>query len=307
MNKKIYSCIALVAIVATACEKDEKDFPIVGEINMQGTYVTYVHGTQGWIKEDALGIFVTSEGKEQTNLEYAPASYSVLEESEYVPGYFMYGDPVETTTFKAVGVAAGFKQGEHNIYAYTPYNAANKDLTAVALPDNTTQVYSATEFNAGKQYVFAWAKLETPLTEYSAEVVDFGKFNSPSVAITIPASFGDSFKGGEKVTKAVLTSTIDIALADGKIDLSTGEVTGTKSKSIEFTLPEEGLEVQVSAYSSSMGTLYGAMYADWETASAAEYTLTLTIDGKEYTATGTPYTKWATEGNVNMYNAFKFE
>ncbi len=312
MKKSVYFLgAALVVLCAASCEKDPVDFPIVGPFTFTGTYNTYSHGTQGWTEDDQIGIFVTSDGVAQSNLLYTPAEWCKLEESEYMPGYFVYGDPVLTTTFKAASEQAGFKQGEHMVYAYVPYNAVNKDFTAVRIQDNGSQEYNSTDYAPSQKYNFAYAKLASPVTEYSAEAISLGDFVTPFTQITIPSpkfKNEDLLKGGESIDKVVITSSVDIAIADGTINLETGEISGTKSKSIEISFANNKAQVDYNDWlGASLPTFYVIAATDFETANAAEYTISVTIDGKEYKATGKPYDKWITEGNVNLYNAFTIE
>lgn len=308
-----FLCSALVVLGgAASCEKTPAvvDYPIQGPLTFSGTYDTYVHGSQGWTEEDGIGIFVTSDGVTQTNLQYAPAEFSKLEESEYMPGYFMYGDPVLTTAFKAVGTEAGFKQGTHNVYAYVPYAAGNDDFTAVKIPDNNVQEYKSGLSSADPKYIFAYAKLAEPITEYTAEALSLGDFKSSYLNITIPfPTFPEDkeFAATDKVTKLTITSTVDIAVSNAVINLETGDVAGTFGKTIELTFPDGGIELGDNPYSYPTFQLSG--YADWETAQEAEYTLAITIAGTEYTAIGKPadskYMKM--EGNINMWGAFTIE
>lgn len=311
MKKLSYFIVAatLVGGGLMACQKTEPvvDYPIQGVFTLQGTYNTYSHGLQGWIQEDEIGVYVTSEGVAQTNLQYTPTSYSVLEESPYVPGVFVYGDPVLTTTFKAVGQEAGFKQGEHNIYAYVPYSEGNQDYTAVKLPDLDSQEYKEMVFAVEPQYCFAYASIKG-VKEYSAEVMDFGDFQTPFTQVTIPSpEFPESIVGGEKITKVVLSSTIDLSCKDATINLETGEIKGTMSKSIEVKLPEGGVEITKGYFGGAEAPIFFLELAsDYATAKEVDYTLTMTINGKEYSATGKPG-GIALDGNVNLAGAFKFE
>ena len=310
MKKLSYFIVAATLVGGLmACQKTEPvvDYPIQGVFTLQGTYDTYSHGEQGWTEEDEIGVYVTSEGVAQTNLKYTPTSYSVLVENQYVPGYFEYGDPVKSTTFKAIGDEAGFKQGEHNIYAYVPYSEGNQDYTAVKLPDLDSQEYKEMVFAVEPQYCFAYASIKG-VKEYSAEVMDFGAFKTPFTQVTIPSpEFPESIVGGEKITKVVLSSTIALSCKDATINLETGEIKGTMSKSIEVKLPEGGVEITAGFFISAP-TFYLEIASDYATAQVADYTLTMTVNGTEYSATGKPATGgFATEGNVNLRNAFKFE
>lgn len=292
MKKLSYFIVAATLVGGLmACQKTEPvvDYPIQGVFTLQGTYDTYSHGIQGWTEEDEIGVYVTSEGVAQTNLKYVPSS------------------PVKSTTFKAIGDEAGFKQGVHNIYAYVPYSEGNQDYTAVKLPDLDSQEYKEMVFVVEPQYCFAYASIKG-VKEYSAEVMDFGSFNTPFTQVTIPSpEFPESIVGGEKITKVVLSSTIDLSCKDATINLETGEIKGTMSKSIEVKLPEGGVEITAGFFISAP-TFFLEIASDYATAQEAEYTLTMTINGKEYSATGKPATgMFAMEGNVNLRGAFKFE
>ncbi|MDY4916760.1 MAG: fimbrillin family protein [Candidatus Cryptobacteroides sp.] len=292
MKKLSYFIVAatLVGGGLMACQKTEPvvDYPIQGVFTLQGTYKTYSHGLQGWTKEDEIGVYVTSEGVAQTNLKYVPSSL------------------VESTTFKAIGDEAGFKQGVHNIYAYVPYSEGNQDYTAVKLPDLDSQEYKEMVFVVEPQYCFAYASIKG-VKEYSAEVMDFGAFKTPFTQVTIPSpEFPESIVGGEKITKVVLSSTIDLSCKDATINLETGEIKGTMSKSIEVKLPEGGVEITKSYFGAEAPIFFLEIASDYATAKEVDYTLTMTINGKEYSATGKPG-GIALDGNVNLAGAFKFE
>lgn len=310
MKKLSYFIVAATLVGGLmACQKTEPvvDYPIQGVFTLQGTYDTYSHGIQGWIQEDEIGVYVTSEGVAQTNLKYVPSSYSVLEESQYVPGYFVYGDPVLTTTFKAVGQEAGFKQGEHNIYAYVPYSEGNQDYTAVKLPDLDVQKFQNDASAVDPKYCFAYAAIKG-VKEYSAEVMNFGDFKTPFTQVSIPSpKFPESIVGGEKITKVVLSSTIDLSCKDATINLETGEIKGTMSKSIEVKLPEGGVEITKEIYGITAPPFFLESASDYATALVADYTLTMTVNGTEYSATGKPATGMSSDGNVNFWGVFKFE
>ena len=311
MKKLSYFIVAatLVGGGLMACQKTEPvvDYPIQGVFTLQGTYNTYSHGVQGWIQEDEIGVYVTSEGVAQTNLKYTPTSYSVLEESPYLPGYFIYGNPVLTTTFKAVGQEAGFKQGEHNIYAYVPYSEGNQDYTAVKLLDLDVQKFQNDASAVDPKYCFAYAAIKG-VKEYSAEVMDFGDFKTPFTQVSIPSpKFPESIVGGEKITKVVLSSTIDLSCKDATINLETGEIKGTMSKSIEVKLPEGGVEITKEIFGITAPPFFLESASDYATALVADYTLTMTVNGTEYSATGKPATGMSSDGNVNFYGVFKFE
>lgn len=83
---------AFVAVIAAGCKEDEGpvDYPVTGNLNISGRYVTYLHGSQGWVKEDQIGVFVTSDGIEQANLLYEPSEICPATPNEYVEGYYSY-------------------------------------------------------------------------------------------------------------------------------------------------------------------------------------------------------------------------
>lgn len=303
-----FLCSALVVLGgAASCEKEAGvvDYPIEGPLTFSGTYDTYLHGTQGWIEEDKLGIYVISDGVAQSNLQYEPVEVSVPEIIEMDDKkYIMYnGDEVLTTTFKPVGEEAGFKKGSHYVYAYTPYAAGNDDYKAVKLPYNAVQEYNSTQFRADWKYTFAHAKLTWPLNALKTEAISFGDFISPYVAMTIPTpEFGETFKEGQKISKVVISSDLDIAVEDATINLETAAISGALGKSIEIAFPEGPLELNSNPYVEglSMETLYVSVLGDFAEAVKAEYTVTYTIDGKEYTTKGKPATSFVIEGNVNL-------
>ena len=83
---------AFVAVIAAGCKEDEGpvDYPVIGNLNISGRYVTYLHGKQGWVEEDQIGVFVTSDGIEQANLLYEPSEICLATPSEWAEGYYTY-------------------------------------------------------------------------------------------------------------------------------------------------------------------------------------------------------------------------
>ena len=78
------------------------------------------------------------------------------------------------------------------------------------------------------------------------------------------------------------------------------------SKSIEVKLPEGGVEITKSFLGAEAPIFFLELASDYATAKEVDYTLTMTINGKEYSATGKPG-GIALDGNVNLAGAFKFE
>ena len=108
MKKNYFFSAVLAIAAAVACtEKGPVDFPIQGDFTLYGENVA----------EQEVGVFVTSEGLPQSNLLYTAAE----------------GEGAVALTAKAE--KAGFKQGNHMIYAYAPYAEAAAELTAVPAPD----------------------------------------------------------------------------------------------------------------------------------------------------------------------------
>lgn len=99
-NRLFYvaACVAL-ALSSAGCSNDDVeedvDVPVVGEISISGIYNVYSHGTQGWIKEDKVGVYVLSDGKPQNNMLYVPSevaeSYTVDFEGKTI---IMYDEEV---------------------------------------------------------------------------------------------------------------------------------------------------------------------------------------------------------------------
>ena len=305
--------IASCAAAVVGCDEKEPeivDFPVVGNLNISGRYVTYLHGSQGWIEEDRIGVFVTSDGVEQVNLPYVPSEVCPAEPNEYVEGYYQYdeekyqdGDILLTPE----GQAAGFKQGEHNIYAYVPYAEGNTSHTAVKLPKTDNQEYFNFDgiryFNP--EYNFAYARLAEPVTEYSSATHSLGDFVSPFVQMTVPSpTFPDALEG-KTITKVTISADKNIATTDAVINLETGEVTGTLSKSIEIVFPD-GVTLEKGYFGITMETLYIVMCIDFDEALQTEFSFTYTIDGSDYTISGTPNSSMSSDGNVNMYEALEF-
>ena len=164
-NRLFYfaACVAL-ALSSVSCSSDDGededvDIPVVGKIAVSGAYNVYSHGSQGWIEADKIGIYVLSDGKSQDNLPYAPSEVAKATVMEYEgKTYITYDneDHVtdEVTLNPSSELSAGFKSGDHTIYAYTPYSAASQDYKTVALPNISVQEHYASEFVPNRKYGF---------------------------------------------------------------------------------------------------------------------------------------------------------
>lgn len=317
MKKTVnFLCAALALAAVVGCDEKEPevvDFPVVGDLSISGRYVNYLHGSQGWVEEDKIGVFVTSDGVEQANLLYEPSEVCPIVPG-FVDGMFIYDseNPVDgDILLNPAGTAAGFKQGEHNIYAYTPYSEGNTTYSSVKLPKTDVQEYieyDGLHYLKG-EYMFAYAKLAEPVTESTSATLSLGDFVSPFVMMTIPSATLPEACVNKKVTKIVVSAAKDIAVSDASVNLETGEMTGTFSKSIELDCGD-GILVEGIDYGFgmmvSMSTIYLSLFMDFDEAQQTEFTFTYTIDGQDYTTTGSPSTSFVMEGNVNMSGALDF-
>ncbi len=310
-------CAAFVVALAASCEKTPQvvDFPIQGDLNISGKYVNYLHGTQGWIAEDKVGVFVTSDGVEQANLQYVPSEICEASPNQYVDGYFSYEEEnykAEEVALTAVGDKAGFKQGSHNIYAYVPYAEGNASYSAVKLPklDVQKQIPYVGTYFIDLNYLFAYAKTAAPVEEMTSANISLGEFTSPYVQMTLPSMTFPAACEGKTITKIKISAAVDIATVESTIDLSTGEISGTKSKTIEIDLGEEGIAIAKDFFGTigSSGTAYAVILMDFETGLNTDFTITCTVGETEYVATGKPAAApFSGDGNLNMYGTISFE
>lgn len=290
--------MALGVMLAAGCDKDEPkvvDFPITGTFTITGQYANYPHPS--WTKEDKIGVFVTSDGVEQANLVYVAS-----EESK------------DEVILNPSNAAAGFKQGEHGIYAYVPYAEGNTTYSAVKLPKIDIQEYVAGNTKTKDEYMLASAKLDEPISEFTSAPVPLGKFTQVIQNCTVGSpEFSKEFTG-KKVTKVTLSAPVEIAPIDATINLADGKISGTMSKTIELKLPAEGFTLEVPEWAQDipgmdlpgLETMHFAVCIDSETAKETDFTLTLTIDGKEYTATGKPNVFAGMDGHINLAGQFSF-
>ena len=259
MKRLNYFVSAALAIVfAASCEPQTPevvDYPIEGNFTISAEYSAYVHGGgYGWRNGEQIGVFVTSEGVTQANLLYTPSDTSKVEiltgtnpytGEEYELEDRSYVGDVELTP---ASTAAGFKKGDHVIYAYTPYVASAADYTAVPLPNLAAQ--QSVE-DAWAVYGFGYTKTKEAISEYSSANISLGNFTPVFYPLSVKSielteEQGTALKD-QKITAVKFISTeLDIALTDASINLATGEISGNKSKTIEITFPE-GLEIEFEA------------------------------------------------------------
>lgn len=156
-----------------------------------------------------------------------------------------------------------------------------------------------------REYNFAYARLSSPVSEYTSATLSLGDFTSAFVQMTIPSpTFPDALEG-KTVTKLVVSADKDIATSDAVINLATGEISGTMSKSIELDLGD-GFVLASGFFGLTMETLYIPMCIDFDEALETTFSFTYTIDGQDYIITGTPSAKMSSDGNLNMYGALSF-
>ena len=304
--KKIY-CLALAALVVSAwsCKKDEEgeqDLPVVGEIKISGDFKPYSHNN-GWMEGEQIGVFVTSDGQPQNNLLYKPSAVAVGEDNGYggtdwTSAGNVVLNPVET--------AAGFKAGEHKVYAYVPYNADSKSCNEVVIPDLSVQEVNTEDYCPKLQYNFGYAS--ATVSENSVAVTDLGDFKSLFAQVTVPsAQLPDELGTVTKVTSCTITANKPIAYKNGTFDFEKETISGEAVNSISYTG-----EIGIDDYSSwgmgmTLETLYLMVAVPYETALSYEYTVEVTFDNnKTITATGKPSESMSNENNVNMYGALTF-
>lgn len=177
----LFLCAALAIAGVVSCEEDGPvDFPIVGDFTLTGESTNAA--TSSWYPGEQIGVFVTSDGVTQTNLLYAPSETCedksvLLDENDPTSKYWMFGDPVGNVALTPKDKAAGFKQGVHNIYVYSPYNAAATDVTAIPMPDLTSQddtAFQGQVSNPAMSFIYASAEVK----EHTTAPIDLGKFTS---------------------------------------------------------------------------------------------------------------------------------
>ncbi len=143
------------------------------------------------------------------------------------------------------------------------------------------------------------------MSEYTSATLSLGDFTSAFVKMTIPSPTIPDALEGKTVTKLVVSADKDIATSDAVINLATGEISGTMSKSIELDLGD-GIVLESGFLGLTMETLHIVMCIDFDEALETTFSFIYTIDGQDYTITGTPNAKMSSDGNINMYGALSF-
>lgn len=241
--------------MAAACDPVEQgpvDYPIEGNFTISASYTAMVHGGgYGWRDGEQIGVFVTSEGVTQANLLYNPSDTSKV---EIITGTDYWGDPYEMEDRSIIGdveltpaaEAAGYKKGEHVIYAYTPYVEGVADFSAVPVADNASQV---ADENAWMTYSFGYAKTTEAISEFTSANISLGDFKPLIYPLTVSsieltAEQAENFKNKKVTSVKIISTELDIALTGATVNLATGEITGTKGKEIVITFPGEGKDVE---------------------------------------------------------------
>ena len=294
----LFFCSALALAAAVSCEKDPKvvDFPIVGDLSLSGEG-NNVLGT--WLPGDKIGVFVTSDGVTQENLLYTPSETAEDKSMDLGDGriYHMYGDEVGNVALTPSGVAAGFKQGDHAIYAYAPYDENAKDVAAVPVPDLTEQdatAYEGQTANPALCFVYATAEL----SEYSAATVDLGTFACDNVELnTGTIAFDNEEAAGKTLDKISFTATETIAYKNCTYNFIKGEYQGEATNTVTLKTafevdnnPTFDFEsMQMVTVTSCSEPIKALILKDVETAKSMQYTVEATLsDGSVWTATVTP-------------------
>jgi len=319
-NRFVYAALAVAAVAACDNEPEVVDFPIVGDFTITAAYPaewgdpTYAHGGQGWTANDKLGVFVTSDGVVQANLPYVPSEVCPLVDSPYVEGMKSYDDEkavVDAVTLNAVADKAGFKKGEHTIYAYTPYVEGATDYTAVPMPDLTVQNPSNPInglFSPNPAYLFAYAKAEAG-SEYSATPVALGNMKPVYAQMTLMSPTFAADAVGKKVTAITISADIDIVAKNATFNLETEKIEGEMSKTVSLTLPAEGLEIADGWFGASYdGTSYVVLNIDGNVGLTTEFTFEFVLDdGTKFTGKSAPAAAPMSDaGNLNMYGCLDF-
>ena len=269
MKKNFFFSAVLAIVAAVACtEKGPVDFPIQGDFTLYGENVA----------EQEVGVFVTSEGLPQSNLLYTGAK----------------GEGAVALTAKAE--KAGFKQGNHTIYAYAPY-AEGAELTAVPvdyskqstvafdpLADDEMLAGLMLSYNSTAQSVL-YATTEVTELSSAAITLPFAAVN-PLTEVTVgePGLEGTNANAqeGKKVTKIVVTCDKPIAYTGQTLDLTTGKlVGGTAVNSIEIAAD---MTVKKMGYVTANGFTFKTCLTEEEVATA-KFKIEMVMEtGKTYAA-----------------------
>lgn len=269
MKKNYFFSAVLAIAAAVACtEKGPVDFPI------QGNFTLYGENVAG----QEVGVFVTSEGLPQSNLLYTAAE----------------GEGAVALTAKAE--KAGFKQGNHVVYAYAPYAEAAEltkvpvDYTKQAtvpfdpLADDPDLAGLMLSFNSQTSPVYYATTEVTELTS-AAITLPFQTLNTlTEITVGEPGLEGANADAqvGKKVSKIVITCDKPIAYTEQVLDLTTGKlVGGTPVNSIEIAAD---MTIKKMGYVTANGFTFKTCLTEDE-ANAAKFKIEIVMEtGKTYAA-----------------------
>lgn len=305
--KKIinYLVVSTITILSfSGCQKDNtSSLTNKKVITLSSMFNVYSHGSQGWTEEDTVGIFSTSKALTQNNLTYLPSAVATYEEKEMKGKKYIWYNTAVTgmtdlkSTLKEKELE--FKEGEHSIYAYTPFTKEASDYKHVPIPDITKQTHNLKEFRPYCKYGFYYAN--ATIAKYSDRPVRLSAFKPLFSQITLPGvSCPDELKD-KTCTKLVIKSERPLAYKKGAtVDLSNLIITGEPVNAIEYNLPEPLIIKDGYSGCSINGTSYIMVAIPFKNAVDTEFEFIFTIDGKEYTMRAKPNKKRSSENNLNM-------
>ena len=281
MKKFFYSfSVVLAAAFAVSCE-DAAPEATPQPISISGEYTAYVYGGgYGWQKDAKIGVFANSSVKVQNNLQYYPSATTAKVVGE---------NPVEIKDVQLLPVSESveFNAGM-NVYAYYPYDATVENHTAVKVPNISTQDFQSDSYwtSPNFKYAFAYAKLNSPLENYTTEAVSLGNFVPLYYDLeVIGATVADELDG-KYLTEVTINSSRTIALAEATINLATGEISGAKSNSIKVVFPAPGYLIETQSFYGMTFTetpmMNIAAYLESELAEGDIVSVVYKIDGQDY-------------------------
>lgn len=268
-----FVCSVIAIVMAVSCDQDNGpvDYPIVGDFSLYGT-----SSTGYWTDGEQIGVFVTSDGFMQSNLLYSPVA----------------GEG--TTALNASAEKAGFKKGNHSIYAYTPYAEAAAELTSIPVPDYVEQNTAIFDPYADTDFAGMMLQYNSQAAEFQHAMKEVVEKSSAAVNMTFEKSVtlsevtvmeygldGDDVdsKVGKKVTKIVITAEFPIAIENASYDFVENKLTSDSSNSITL-----GLDEKYVIYKSYFVSGYGFTFK-----TIADDLLGKTVNIKVYLEDGSVY------------------
>ena len=280
MKKNYFFSAVLAIAAAVACtEQGPVDYPIQGEFTLYGENVA----------AQEVGVFVTSEGIMQSNLLYNAAE----------------GEGAVALTAKAE--KAGFKQGNHVIYAYAPYAEAAAELTAVPMPDLANQNLSVDvvpDWAIGTGMEDMFAVKTTDFAPFQIAQIEVKEYSSAAHTLSFEApvatqviqfseiSFPDDAEAlvGKKVNKIVVSSEAVIGYTTGAYNYVESKVTSTPSNSLTLNV-----DMEITKVGSVVGKAFAfATTLTEEELQTVKFTVEVYVDGAKYVATDYGMGSWGT-------------